>query len=151
MITTKTTALILAMTIVGAVTPAAFAQTIPRIAVITGSQQIATNSDDDDNTQANGFGGEIRSEQESRQNSGASDSAFVLNALTGANTNTQNSTQTVTATQTNTINDNDTQTNDQCATGPSVLSLIPCADLGEGATLPDIDLGDLLGGTTGGA
>ncbi len=146
MITPKTTALILAMTIVGAATPAAFATTVPGIGVVTLTGQEATNSDDDKNTQANVFAPEVKSEQESKQNSGTIGGAFTLNAGTGLNTNTQTSAQTVTATQNNTINDNDTQTNDQCATGPSVIPIIPCANLDAGAGLPDI--GGLLGGAT---
>ncbi len=154
MITAKTTALILALTVVGAVTPAAFATNGGGggggIAVITGTQQTGTNSDDDKNTQTNIFAPEVKSEQKAEQNSGTIASAFVANAGTGDNTATQTSTQTVTADQSNTVNDNDVQTNNQCASGPSVISLIPCANLGAGAELPDIDLGDILGGGIGG-
>jgi hypothetical protein len=146
MITPKTTALILAMTIVGAATPAAFAQTIPGIGVVTATLQESKNSDDDTNTQGNAFAPEVKSEQESKQNSGTQGSAFTLNALTGANTNLQTSAQTVSASQSNTVNDNDNQTSDQCATGPSVIPIIPCASLDAGAELPDI--GGLLGGAT---
>jgi hypothetical protein len=115
------------MIIVGAATPAAFAQTtFPGINVGTLIGQGSTNSDDDDNTQANGFGGQVRSEQESGQNSGTSGSAFVLNALTGNNSNTQTSTQTVNATQSNTVNDNDIQKNKQCGSPVSVISIFAC-------------------------
>jgi hypothetical protein len=153
MITAKTTALLLALTVVGAATPAAFATDgggSGGIAVITGTQQTGTNSDDDKNTQTNIFAPEVKSEQESKQNSGTQGSAFVLNALTGPNTSLQTSAQTVTGSQSNTVNDNDEQENNQCATGPSVISAIPCANLDAGAELPDIDLGDILGGIGGG-
>jgi hypothetical protein len=129
MITAKTTALIMALTVVGAVTPAAFATTSSGgggVAVITGTQQTATNSDDDKNTQTNIFAPTVKSEQKSYQNSGTQGSAFVLNAGTGPNTSTQTSIQTVTGSQSNTVNDNDVQTNNQCASGPSVLNLASC-------------------------
>ncbi len=121
----------MALTVVGAVTPAAFATTSSGgsgggIAVITGTQQTATNSDDDTTNQLNYFAPEVKSEQKVVQNSGTSHSAFVANAGTGDNTATQTSTQTVTATQSNTVNDDDTQTNNQCASGPSVLNLASC-------------------------
>ncbi len=139
MITAKTTALILALTVVGAATPAAFASTttVPGIGVVTTTGQSGTNSDDDKNTQANVFAPEVKSEQESKQNSGTQGSAFVLNLGTGANTATQTSTQTVTATQSNTVNDDDEQENNQCATGPSVLDIASCLH---------IDLSALRGG-----
>ncbi len=129
MITAKTTALILAMTVLGAAAPAAFATTVPGIGVVTITGQSATNSDDDTNNQANVFAPKVESEQKVEQNSGTQGSAFVLNALTGGNTATQTSTQTVTATQSNTVNDNDTQTNNQCASGPSVLNLASCLNI----------------------
>ncbi len=129
MITAKTTALIMALTVVGAATPAAFATTVPGIGVVTLTGQEATNSDDDKNTQTNIFAPEVKSEQESKQNSGTIGSAFVLNAGTGANTATQTSTQTVTADQSNTVNDNDEQENNQCATGPSVVDLASCLNI----------------------
>ena len=155
MITAKTTALILAMTIIGAATPAAFAAASDDdddggIAVITVTGQNASNSDDDTNNQANVFAPEVRSEQEADQNSGTQGSAFVLNAATGGNTATQTSSQSVSASQSNTVNDDDVQTNNQCASGPTVISAIACANLGAGAELPDIDLGELLGGGLGG-
>jgi hypothetical protein len=153
MITPKTTALILALTVVGAATPAAFASTttVPGIGVVTTTGQSGTNSDDDTNTQGNAFAPEVKSEQESKQNSGTQGSAFTLNIGTGANTATQTSTQTVAASQDNTVNDEDDQENNQCATGPSVIPIIPCANLDAGAELPDIDLGEILGGLGGGA
>ncbi len=151
MITPKTTALILALTVVGAATPAAFATTVPGIGVVTATDQSGTNSDDDKNTQANVFAPEVKSEQESKQNSGTIGSAFTLNIGTGPNTATQTSIQNVAASQDNTVNDNDEQTNNQCATGPSVIPIIPCANLDAGAELPDIDLGEVLGGLGGGA
>ncbi len=82
MITPKTTALILALTVVGAATPAAFADFgsgggAGGISTITLTGQSATNSDDDKNTQANVFAPEVKSEQESKQNSGTVHSAFV--------------------------------------------------------------------------
>ena len=150
MITAKTTVLILALTVVGAATPAAFATTVPGIGVVTITGQSATNSDDDNNNQANVFAPEVKSEQKIKQNSGVQDSAFVLNALTGPNTSLQTSAQTVSASQSNTVNDNDEQENNQCATGPTVISAIACANLDAGAELPDIDLGDILGGGIGG-
>ncbi len=156
MITAKTTALILAMTIVGAATPAAFATPLlgndndGGIAVVTTTHQSATNSDDDTNNQANVFAPKVESEQKAEQNSGVDRSAFVLNLGTGDNTADQTSTQTVTADQANTVNDNDEQENNQCATGPTVISAIACANLDAGAELPDIDLGDILGGGIGG-
>ncbi len=131
-VTAKTTALILAMTIVGAATPAAFATTSSGgggIAVITATGQDATNSDDDKNTQTNIFAPEVKSEQESKQNSGTIGSAFVANALTGDNTATQTSTQNVAASQTNTVNDKDEQENNQCASGPSVVDLASCLNI----------------------
>ncbi len=139
MITPKTTALILALTIVGAATPAAFAQTIPGIGVVTATLQESENSDDDTNTQGNAFAPEVRSDQESKQNSGTQGSAFTLNALTGANTNLQTSAQTVSASQSNTVNDNDEQENNQCATGPSVVDLLSCLNA-------DVDLEALTDG-----
>jgi hypothetical protein len=149
MITAKTTALIMAMTVIGVATPSAFATLIGDedggIAVVTVTGQNATNSDDDTNNQANVFAPYVKSEQESYQNSGTSGSAFVLNNGTGPNTSTQTSIQTVTGSQSNTVNDNDNQTNTQCASGPTVISAIACANLGAGAELPDIDLGDILG------
>jgi NAD(P)H-hydrate repair Nnr-like enzyme with NAD(P)H-hydrate dehydratase domain len=129
MITAKTTALIMALTIVGAATPAAFATTVPGIGVVTITGQSATNSDDDTNTQTNIFAPEVKSEQKVEQNSGTQNSAFVLNAGTGPNTATQTSTQTVSASQSNTVNDNDEQENNQCATGPSVLNLASCLNI----------------------
>jgi hypothetical protein len=153
MITAKTTALILALTVVGAVTPAAFATASSGgggIVVGTTTIQGALNSDDDKNTQTNIFAPEVKSEQKSEQNSGTQRSAFVANAGTGANTATQTSIQTVTGSQSNTVNDNDEQENNQCATGPTVISAIACANLDAGAELPDIDLGDILGGIGGG-
>ncbi len=81
MITAKTTALILAMTVIGAATPAAFATTNSGgggIAVITGTQQTATNSDDDTNNQLNYFAPTVKSEQKIKQNSGVQGSAFVI-------------------------------------------------------------------------
>jgi hypothetical protein len=130
MITAKTTALIMALTVVGAVTPAAFATNGGDggggIAVITTNIQGATNSDDDTTNQLNYFAPEVKSEQKVEQNSGTQGSAFVLNAGTGANTATQTSIQTVTATQSNTVNDNDEQENNQCATGPSVVDIASC-------------------------
>jgi hypothetical protein len=132
MITAKTTALILAMTIVGAATPAAFATPLVGddndggIAVVTTTQQSATNSDDDQNTQANVFAPKVTSEQKVEQNSGTQGSAGVINLGTGPNTSIQTSTQTVSASQSNTVNDNDIQTNNQCALGPSVFSFLSC-------------------------
>jgi hypothetical protein len=129
MITAKTTALILAMTVIGAATPAAFATTSNGgggIAVITGTQQTATNSDDDTNNQLNYFAPTVKSEQKIEQNSGTQHSAFVANALTGSNTATETSIQTVTGSQSNTVNDNDVQTNNQCALGPNVFNFLSC-------------------------
>ena len=130
MITAKTTALILAMTIIGAATPAAFATSSSGggsgIAVITGIGQSASNSDDDTNNQANVFAPEVKSEQTIKQNSGTQGSAFVINAATGGNTATQTSSQSVSASQSNTVNDDDEQENNQCASGPSVLNLASC-------------------------
>ena len=128
-VTAKTTALILAMTVIGAATPAAFATTVPGIGVVTITGQDATNSDDDKNTQTNIFAPEVKSEQESKQNSGTIGSAFVANAFTGPNLNTQTSTQDVAASQTNTVNDEDEQENNQCATGPSVVDLASCLNI----------------------
>ncbi len=120
----------MALTDVGAVTPAAFATNggggSGGIAVVTTNIQGALNSDDDTTNQANVFAPEVKSEQKAYQNSGVKDSAFVLNFGTGDNTADQTSTQTVTATQSNTVNDNDVQTNNQCASGPSVLNLASC-------------------------
>jgi hypothetical protein len=96
------------------------------IAVITGTQKTATNSDDDNNTQTNIFAPKVTSEQKSYQNSGTQGSAGVINLGTGPNTIIQNSTQTVSASQSNTVNDNDIQTNNQCALGPSVFSFLSC-------------------------
>jgi hypothetical protein len=141
MITAKTTALIMALTVVGAATPAAFASTttVPGIGVVTITGQSATNSDDDHNNQANIFAPEVKSEQESKQNSGTQGSAFVLNLGTGANTATQTSAQTVTGSQSNTVNDDDEQENNQCATGPSVVDLLSCLNA-------DVDLEALTDG-----
>jgi hypothetical protein len=134
MITAKTTALILAMTIVVAATQTAFATSIGGgsggIAVITATGQNATNSDDDTNTQGNLFAPYVNSEQKSEQNSGTQSSAFVLNALTGNNSNTQPQHRQLRArSQSNTVNDNDEQENNQCASGPSVLNLASCLDI----------------------
>jgi hypothetical protein len=142
MITPKTTALILALTVVGAATPAAFADFgggAGGISTITFTGQSGTNSDDDKNTQANIFAPEVRSEQESKQNSGTQGSAFTANALTGPNTNLQTSIQTVTGSQSNTVNDDDEQENNQCATGPSVVDLLSCLNA-------DVDLEALTDG-----
>ncbi len=120
----------MALTVVGAVTPAAFATDGSSggggIAVVTTNIQGALNSDDDNNNQANVFAPKVTSEQKAYQNSGVKGSAFVLNFGTGDNTATQDSTQTVTATQSNTVNDNDVQTNNQCALGPSVVNFLSC-------------------------
>lgn len=102
------------------------------IDVLTDITQTGTNSDNDNVKQRNKAEVKQDAENTAVASSGVSDSAFVINGGGDTNTATAPSIQSSTIGQSNTNVDNDNQEIDQCATGPTVINIVSCANLDVG-------------------